>query len=75
MPKQSKINRPQKAPWMVTLVQAQLDEMAGAFNELDLNGREIKFVIPICQPGGQIHERPTSHIAIFTLPKPEDNDA
>ena len=55
-------------PWMVTLVQAQLDEMAGACNELHQDGREIKFIVPICQAGGEAGERPTSHVAIFTLP-------
>jgi hypothetical protein len=56
---------------MVTMVQAQLDEMAGACNELHRNGREIKFVVPICQTGDVGQERPTSHVAIFTLPKSE----
>jgi len=58
------------APWMVTLVQAQLDEMAGACNELHRAKREIKFIVPIVQMAGESAlERPTSHIAIFTLPK------
>lgn len=57
------------APWMVTLVQAQLDEMAGACNELHRAKREIKFIVPIAQVTGESAlERPTSHIAIFTLP-------
>lgn len=55
------------APWMVTLVQAQLDAMAGACNELHRTGRQVQFIVPISEgAGGQ--ERPTSHIAIFTLP-------
>jgi hypothetical protein len=55
---------------MVTLVQAQLDEMAGACNELHRAKREIKFIVPIVQMAGESAlERPTSHIAIFTLPK------
>lgn len=54
---------------MVTLVQAQLDEMAGACNELHRAKREIKFIVPIAQVTGESAlERPTSHIAIFTLP-------
>lgn len=57
------------APWMVTLVQAQLDEMAGACNQLHQSRREIKFIVPIVQMTGESAlERPTSHIAIFTLP-------
>lgn len=58
-----------KAPWMVTLVQAQLDEMAGACNELHRAQREIKFIVPIAQLSGDSpFDRPSSHIAIFTLP-------
>jgi hypothetical protein len=58
------------APWMVTLVQTQLDEMAGVCNELHRAGREIKFIVPIAQaPERSKLERPTSHLAIFTLPK------
>lgn len=61
---------PANAPWMVTLVQSQLDEMAAACNELHRNGREIKFIVPIAQAESRpTLERPTSHIAIFTLPK------
>lgn len=57
------------APWLVTLVQAQLDAMASACNELHRAKREIKFIVPIVQPVAEsTHERPTSHIAIFTLP-------
>lgn len=57
------------APWLVTLVQARLDEMAGACNELHRAKREIKFIVPIVQmTGDSALERPTSHIAIFTLP-------
>jgi hypothetical protein len=55
---------------MVTLVQAQLDEMAGACNELHQNDRKIMFIVPIVQAADHsLLERPTSHIAIFTLPK------
>lgn len=61
------------SPWTVTLVQAQLDEMAGVCNELHQAKREIKFIVPIAQsvanPG---LERPTSYVAIFTLPKNEN---
>jgi hypothetical protein len=57
------------APWMVTLVQAQLDEMAGACNELHRAKRDIKFIVPIAQAArDSAMERPTSCIAIFTLP-------
>jgi hypothetical protein len=59
-----------EGPWMVTLVQTQLDEMAGICNELHRANREIKFIVPIApaiEPGGL--ERTTSHLAIFTLPK------
>lgn len=60
---------PEDAPWMVTLVQAQLDQMAGACNELHRDGREIKFIVPIANITGEAgNERPTSHVAIFTLP-------
>lgn len=62
----------QKAPWMVTLVQAQLDAMAGTCNELHQAKREIKFIVPIAQDEGSGQERPTSHIAIFTLPAPKN---
>jgi len=54
-------------PWMVTLVQAQLDEMAGVCNELHRANREIKFIVPILQPDSSGQERSTTHIAIFTL--------
>jgi len=57
------------APWMVTLVQAQLDEMAGACNTLHRQNRKIMFIVPIAQVENAMHERPTSHIAIFTLPE------
>jgi hypothetical protein len=57
------------SPWTVTLVQSQLDEMAGACNELHRAQRKIMFIVPIVQISGQDdRERPTSHIAIFTLP-------
>jgi len=56
------------APWMVTVVQAQLDEMAGACNQLHQANREIKFIVPIAHVEGTGLDRPTSHIAIFTLP-------
>lgn len=55
---------------MVTQVQAQLEAMAGACNELHRAGREIKFIVPIAHAVGETEgERPTSHIAIFTLPR------
>lgn len=60
-----------EGPWMVTLVQAQLDEMAGACNELHRNAREIKFIVPIAEGGKSDWERRASHIAIFTLPAPK----
>lgn len=54
---------------MVTVVQAQLDEMAGACNDLHREGREIRFIVPITQPSEVASfERPTSHIAIFSFP-------
>ena len=53
---------------MVTLIQAQLDEMAGVCNELHRTKREIKFIVPINQAGNIEQERPTSYIAIFSLP-------
>lgn len=56
-------------PWTVTLVQTQLDEMAGACNELHRAKREIKFIVPIAQPEDTEHGRPVSHIAIFSIPK------
>ena len=57
-------------PWMVTLVQTHLDEMAGACNALHRDGREIKFIVPVAEVADHSHmERCTSHIAIFTLPK------
>jgi len=60
------------SPWMVTMVQAQLDEMAGICNELHRAGREIKFIVPIVQASAEpTHERPTSHIAIFSFPAGE----
>ena len=58
-----------RAPWMVTQVQAQLDAMAAACNELHGIGRQIMFIVPITNAGGDQNERPTSHIAIFTLPQ------
>jgi hypothetical protein len=61
--------RDQRAPWMVTQVQAQLDAMAAACNELHGAGRQIMFIVPITYAGGDQYERPTSHIAIFTLPQ------
>jgi hypothetical protein len=55
---------------MVTLVQTQLDEMAAACNQLHRSGREIKFIVPIAEAENRpALERPTSHIAIFTVPK------
>lgn len=58
-----------RAPWMVTQVQVQLDAMAAACNELHGIGRQIMFIVPITNVGGDQSERPTSHIAIFTLPQ------
>lgn len=59
-------------PWMVTLAQAQLDEMAGVCNELDRINRDIRFIIPIAHAQNVAgHLRPTSHIAVFSVPKPE----
>jgi hypothetical protein len=58
-----------EAPWMVTLVQAQLEEMAGVCNELHRANRRIQFIVPIVQTErGVDFERPTSHVAIFSLP-------
>jgi hypothetical protein len=57
-------------PWRVTLVQTQLDEMAGVCNELHRANREIKFIVPIsppAEPAGP--ERSISHIAVFSLPR------
>jgi hypothetical protein len=56
-------------PWLVTHVQAQLDEMAGACNELERAGRSIKFIVPIPNPDQHAYERATMAIAIFSLPK------
>ena len=57
------------APWMVTQVPAQLDAMAGACNELHQARRQIMFIVPIAHIiEASDSERPTSHIAIFTLP-------
>lgn len=68
MQRQPEISEP-GSPWMVTMVQAQLEEMAGTCNELHRAGREIKFIVPIAQPITEApHERSASVIAIFTLP-------
>jgi hypothetical protein len=57
------------APWMVTQVSAQLDAMAGACNELHQAKRQILFIVPIAHiVESSDSERPTSHVAIFTLP-------
>ena len=57
------------APWMVAQVSAQLDAMAGACNELHQANRKIMFIVPIAHlVEASDLERPTSHIAIFTLP-------
>lgn len=62
-----------EAPWMVTQVQAQLDAMAGACNELHRAGRTIMFIVPIAHIVEASNlERPTSHIAIFSLPRNKD---
>lgn len=67
-------DEPQDNPWMVTLVQAQLDEMAGVCNELNRIDRDIKFIVPIAQaPEVNGHLRPASHIAVFSVPKSEDS--
>jgi len=53
---------------MVTQVQAQLDAMAGACNELHRANRKIMFIVPIAnmqEPSPT--ELPTAHIAIFSL--------
>ena len=60
--------RHRESPWMVTQVPAQLDAMAGACNELHRAERKIMFIVPIVLPH-EPNERPTSHIAIFTLPQ------
>lgn len=63
---------PAEAPWLVTQVSAQLDAMAGACNELHQANRQIMFIVPISHAAAPSDfERPTSHIAIFSLPKPE----
>ena len=65
----NKLPAMQDAPWMVTQVQAQLDAMAGACNELYRANRQIKFIVPIISAESQsAMERPTSHIAIFSMP-------
>ncbi len=57
------------APWLVTQVTAQLDAMAGACNELHRAKRRIMFIVPIAHViEASDHERPTSHVAIFSLP-------
>jgi hypothetical protein len=62
-----------EAPWMVTQVPAQLDAMAGACNELHQASRKIMFIVPIAHLVEVTDtERPTSHIAIFTLPMTDD---
>jgi len=67
--KQPKKEEPLQGPWMVTLAQASLDEMAGACNELQRLGRSIHFIVPIAKNEDHTaRERITSHIAIFTLP-------
>jgi hypothetical protein len=59
---------------MVTQVPAQLDAMAGACNELHLAHRQIMFIVPIIDAAEfSTSERPTSHIAIFTLPAKKKN--
>jgi hypothetical protein len=54
---------------MVTLVQTQLDEMAGVCNELHRAKRDIKFIVPIPASGEVGYARAVSHLAIFSLPK------
>jgi len=57
------------APWLVTQVPAQLDAMAGACNELHRARRQIMFIVAIGDAAtASPLERPTSHVAIFTLP-------
>jgi hypothetical protein len=64
------ITQSDDSPWMVTQVSAQLDAMAGACNELHRAKRRIMFIVPIAHAiVASDLERPTSHIAIFTLPK------
>jgi hypothetical protein len=60
---------PSTGPWMVTQVQVQLDAMAGACNELERADREIRFIVPVTVCANNGHERPTGHIAIFSLPR------
>lgn len=55
-------------PWMVTLVQAQLDEMAAACNQLHRMKRKIEFIVPVTVSTPEAWSaRPTSHIAIFSM--------
>lgn len=73
MANEHKFETTQNAPWMVTQVPAQLDAMAGACNELHRAQRQIMFVVPIAYAVENSDlERPTSHIAIFTLPAKKD---
>jgi len=54
---------------MVTMVQAQLEEMAGGCNELHRLNRKIMFIVPIHNPSDHsTQERSSSHVAIFSLP-------
>lgn len=74
MPNQADAHSSAEAPWMVTQVPAQLDAMAGACNELHRARRKIMFIVPIAHVvNASEFERPTSHIAIFSLPTEENN--
>lgn len=69
MRKKTKAETHLDAPWMVTQVPAQLDAMAGACNELHRANRKIMFIVPIAALASASElERPTSYVAVFTLP-------
>ena len=53
--------------WTVTQVQAQLDEMAGACNQLERAGHNIRFIIPFPVESGVATERSIHYIAIFSV--------
>jgi len=63
-------------PWLATQVTAQLDSMSAACNELHRANRHIMFIVPIAHViEASSQERPTSHIAILSLPTINSNKA
>lgn len=56
--------------WTVTQVQAQLDELAGACNELERAGEAIRFIVPLPPSPSAWQERPVSCVVIFSVRLP-----